>query len=116
LRLDKLCLQSRWRVVGDAFELKEHAGHRLPDLIVKPPSDPQPLGLLRREGPLTALTTLLLEPIEHLVESLDELPHLLRPRRGKPLSRTEKVHVLHTAGESLERGEAGPEENQIGDD
>ena len=116
LGFDKLFVKRRRCLISDAFELEEDAGHGLPDLVVEAPCDPQTLGLLCREGPLAALTALTLQPIEHLVEGVHELPDFFWPRGGKPLSRTEKIDVLHAAGEPLERCEAGPEKNEIGDD
>ena len=116
LGFDKLFVKRRRCLISDAFELEEHASHCLPDLVVEASCDPQTLRLLCREGPLATLTALTLQPIEHLVEGVHELPDFFWPRCGKPLARTEKIHVLHAAGEPLERCEAGPEKNEIGDD
>jgi hypothetical protein len=115
LAFDKLVLERRRRFVGDAFELKEDASHCLPNLVVEPSGDPQPLRLLCSEGPLPAFTALALKPVQHLVEGVHEIAHFSRARGGKPLPRTQKIDMLHAVGKPLERGEAGPEKNKIGD-
>jgi hypothetical protein len=88
LGFDELWAKLWRRFIGDAFELKEDASHRLPDLVVEPSGNPQPLRLLGREGALPALDAFALKPIKHLVEGAHELPNLAWPGCRNPLSRT----------------------------
>jgi hypothetical protein len=101
------------RVAGERIELQEHPRQDLAHLVVQPARDPQALALLRSERPAAALAPLVLEPLEHLVESTDELDDLDSAGLGQALAGPEQVDGAHAPHEPLERGEGRPQQHQV---
>ena len=100
----------RRRLVGiglrERVELEQHAGQHLADLVVEAARDAQPLGLLRGEGAAAALAPLGLEPVEHLVERVDDLDDLDAALLGQALPGPEQVDRAHPLDEPVDRRRA----------
>src|SRR5215475_6348480 len=90
LRLPEELASFRRDLAGDLVEEEQYAREALADLVVQLRCDPFPFRLLRSEGPAAALTALGLEPVEHVVERLDEIDDLRRSARGEPAPRAKE--------------------------
>jgi hypothetical protein len=62
------------------IDLQQDAGQRLAELVVQLAGQPAPLGLLSPHGAARAVAALVLQPVEHLVERLGQLAHVLGRR------------------------------------
>ena len=86
-------------LVGDAlleaFQLHEHGGHRLPDLVVQFGGDPPAFGLLRGHSPASAVAAFGLQPGQHVVERLNQRGDLPAPWGLQPVRLVEKIHLRH---------------------
>ena len=69
-------LQLGRRGTAEAVELQDDPGQRLPELVVQLASEPATLALLRGQRPLCALAPLVLEPVQHLVERVEQVADL----------------------------------------
>jgi hypothetical protein len=76
---------------------------------------PAPLGLLGAHGAARAVAALVLQPVEHLVERLGQLAHVLG-RRPDVQARAgrERVDRVHDPDQALQRCERVPDEDEIG--
>ena len=76
---------------------------------------PPALGLLGADGAPGAVTAFGLQPLEHLVERLGQLAHVLRRRPGlQARPGGERVDGAHEPGQALQRRERAPDEHEVG--
>ena len=99
--------------VVEAFQLHEHAGHGLADLVVQLGGNPTTFGLLGRDRPAGAVAAFGLEPGEHVVERGDQSSDLTAPTGGQWVRRVEQVHLRHPARPGGERGERQPQQHRV---
>ena len=105
----------RLRLVAPALalELEQHAREHLADLVVQAARDSRALGLLRPQGARTALAPLRLQPVEHLVEDVNELTDLPSALLHEPLSRSQQVDRPHPLHEPLDRPQRVAKQQEV---
>ncbi len=113
LRLDELVAAVGGDRVGDGVQLEEDAREHLADLVVQAPSNSQPLCLLGGERAAPALVALGLQPVEHLVERVDDASDLVVPARRETLPRLEEVDGLHPPRKLVEGRERATQEHDV---
>ena len=83
----------------------------LADLVVQLPRDAPPLGFLGGQSAAPAVAPLALEAVEHRIECFSQRDDLLVAGGGvDPLSRGERVDLVHDVGQGLQRRQCSSEE------
>jgi hypothetical protein len=79
-----------------------------------PTSSCRPFGLARLDRAAPAVTPLLLQPVEHLVEGAHDRGDLVLPVLRQPLSGAKQVDCPHALDEPVDGSEGGAQQEEVG--
>jgi len=100
-------------VGGEAFELEQHGGHRLADLVVQTAREPLALLFLGLQGTRTSIPPLRLQPLQHPVVRPLERADLTGVGGRQALTAKENIGGVHPLGKPLQRQEQATEEEAV---
>jgi hypothetical protein len=107
-------LKLRWRATSQPVELEHHSGQGLSQLIVEFARQPASLPLLGGQRPLGALAPLALEPVQHVIEGVEQLTYLGRRAVDvDPPTRRHRIHPPHQLSEAFQRPEEAPQQREV---
>jgi hypothetical protein len=104
----------RGSVLSELLQEQEHAGHRLPNLVMEPARDPLPFVLSSLQRPGAGLATFGFEALDHPIEGSLERADFAGARGTQGPNSPQDIEFLHATGKPLERRKQGSQEQQVG--